>query len=276
MNTPSTALDASHRMQLHCFDPHEVRMNLDVSSPKGWEEFGICNACFCDGPTTGAYVATLSEFIESLGYKRDHQTRYEDIKGIDQVRDSSFRLFQKRQSPNAATYFVIARSSQRSSPDVYVSLLVAGALGWFAARRVRREVQVARQSLPSGWLQPFLSSVERESAFEGDSDFDELRQVSRNLQGYLYSAGAGVLPDSLDSIFMYGWKPTNLECYRLIEKGPTRQIWGDRPVLECTKPIKGVRFGCSAANQILPLRKDTVDAYLIDPDGNNIEAGIRQ
>jgi hypothetical protein len=238
-------------MNLQCFDFDNAKVHLQMSSPEGWEEFGICDACLPDAPSRGAYVALLSAFFESQGFERDHHASYTALTGF-KATDDEYRLFRRQLSPRVSGYVVISQCRLKSSPDVSARLHVTGPLGWFAARRLRRQLQVARQSLSSGWLQPFISHHER-PIFDADADFGELCQVATCLQGYLYSGGAGTLPDSLESIFAFGWQPVDLSRYRLIETGPTMGIWGARPVLECSNPIQGLIFGCTASNQIVPL-----------------------
>ena len=240
-------------MVLHCFDPRERNVWIAHSSPKGWTEHTVARACFPDAPSKGFFQAAITSHLEALGYQRDHDTDYEALKGNPLPEHLQFSLFRGNLGFRRPAYFVITRSDDAFYPDVSLALHVPQKPGWLTSWKLKHLLKNARYRIPSGWLQPFVAHSDKDSIFRGDDAYDEMLMVSRSLQTYLYSGGRGILPDKLDKLFSSDWMPRDLSIYELIEEGPTREICSDRPVVRCTRPIKGIYFGCTAANRILPL-----------------------
>lgn len=241
--------------ELFCFDPEDGFLEIRGKSPSGVVQTEVASICLPDDSVKGVLIAYLAEFFESIGYERDSKLTYGSLNDELTDRATKVRIFRKTYSKDIATDFVVAESNDRSLPDVSVISVQSGSAGFFKNRRIRKDIDLAQNVIPSGWLQPFASPDERVSRFEGERMFQQVCQVGRSLQMYLYSGGGGVLPEGLSAVFPHEPAPVDIECFRFIESGSTHEVWSDRPVVECLKPIDGIIFGCTADNTIVPMRE---------------------
>jgi len=242
-------------MELYSFDPEDAFINLTGTSPKGVTEVGIAHICLPDVSSKALLLAYLAEFFDVHGYKRDPNVPYRGLGDGLPESVTRARVFRRIYSRNIPIDFVVFENNDRSSPDISVTAVQAASAGFFANRKIRKDIKAAQNAIPSGWLQPYISNDQRESRVDGDPMFQQLCQVSRSLQMYLYSGGAGVLPEDFSPIFRSDPPPVDVDHFRFLETGPTSDIWSDRPVVECTAPIDGIVFGCTADNTIIPIRE---------------------